>query len=177
MTFDSARSLRKRASRWSHLPNRADSGAYRSELSRSELSNHGPFWQRPEEQGRFIELVVQTLGGRPAPLPGPDTNSSRDSSRCFPMRYLSPRLAPWWTSREVTGIDFEGDGRRGLVAQCRHDGGAGSVSLVDVCFEPHTVAGWLHAAYRTWLGFPSFPACRPSDWTCYGAGLRSGGLD
>ena len=66
---------------------------------------------------------------------------------------------------EVTGFDFEGDERRGLVAQCRHDGGAGTVSLVDVRFEPHSVAGWLHAAYRTWLGLPSFPARRPSDWS------------
>jgi hypothetical protein len=37
---------------------------------------------------------------------------------------------------EVTGFDFEGDERRGLVAQCRHDGDAGTVSLVDVRFEP-----------------------------------------
>ena len=66
---------------------------------------------------------------------------------------------------EVTGFDFEGDERRGLVAQCRHDGGGGSVSLVDVRFEPNSVAGWLHAAYRTWLGLPSFPARRPPDWS------------
>jgi len=66
---------------------------------------------------------------------------------------------------EVTGFDFEGDERRGLVAQCQRGGGAGTVSLVDVRFEPHSVAGWLHAAYRTWLGLPPFPARRPPDWT------------
>lgn len=66
---------------------------------------------------------------------------------------------------EITGFDFEGDERRGLVAQCHHDGGAGTVSLVDVRFEPHSAAGWIHAAYRTWLGLPPFPARRPQDWT------------
>jgi hypothetical protein len=66
---------------------------------------------------------------------------------------------------EITGFDFEGDERRGLVAQCQHEGGTGTVSLVDVRFEPHSVAGWLHAAYRTWLGLPPFFARRPSDWS------------
>jgi hypothetical protein len=66
---------------------------------------------------------------------------------------------------EVTGFDFERDEGRGLVAQCQHDGRAGTVSLVDVRFEPHSVAGWLHAAYRTWLGLPPFPArCWPPRW-------------
>jgi hypothetical protein len=51
---------------------------------------------------------------------------------------------------EVVGFDFEGDERRGLVAQCRHGKVTGTVSLVDVCFEPGSIAGWLHAAYRTW---------------------------
>ena len=66
---------------------------------------------------------------------------------------------------DVTGFDFEGDERRGLVAQCQHDECAGTVSLVDVRFEPCSVAGWLHAAYRTWLGLPPFPALRPSGWS------------
>jgi hypothetical protein len=67
---------------------------------------------------------------------------------------------------EVTGFDFEGDERRGLVAQCEHGRVVGAVSLVDVRFEPHSVAGWLHATYRSWLGRPPFPALRPSDWSC-----------
>jgi len=66
---------------------------------------------------------------------------------------------------EVVGFDFEGDERRGLVAQCRHGKGTGTVSLVDVCFEPDSIAGWLHAAYRTWLGLLPFPAHQPPDWT------------
>jgi hypothetical protein len=66
---------------------------------------------------------------------------------------------------EVVGFDFEGDERRGLVAQCRHGKGKGTVSLVDVCFEPDSIAGWLHAAYRTWLGLPPFPAHQPPYWT------------
>jgi hypothetical protein len=66
---------------------------------------------------------------------------------------------------EVVGFDIEGDERRGLVAQCRHGEGTGTVSLVDVCFEPDSIAGWLHAAYRTWLGLLSFPARQPPHWT------------
>jgi hypothetical protein len=62
---------------------------------------------------------------------------------------------------EVTGFDFEGDERRGLVTQCQHDGVIGAVLLVDVRFEPHSVAGWLHAAYKIWLGLPPFPALPP----------------
>lgn len=65
---------------------------------------------------------------------------------------------------EVTAFDLEGDERRGLVARCRHQETEGVLSLADVHFEPNTVAGWLHAAYRTWLCLPPFPAERPSDW-------------
>jgi hypothetical protein len=65
---------------------------------------------------------------------------------------------------EVVGFDFEGDERRGLVAQRRHGKVTGTVSLVDVCFEPGSIAGWLHAAYRTWLGLPPFPARQPPHW-------------
>ncbi|MDQ1366816.1 MAG: hypothetical protein QOE57_2858, partial [Acidimicrobiaceae bacterium] len=39
-----------------------------------------------------------------------------------------------------------------------------TVAIADVHFEPDSVAGWLHAAYRTWLGLPQFPACRPPEW-------------
>jgi hypothetical protein len=65
---------------------------------------------------------------------------------------------------EVTGFDLEGDERRGLVACCRHHETEDVVSLADVHFEASTVAGWLHAAYRTWLCLPPFPAERPSGW-------------
>ena len=65
---------------------------------------------------------------------------------------------------EVIGFDLEGDERRGLVARCRHLGATGTVALADVHFEPDSVAGRLHAAYRTWLCLRLFPARRPSDW-------------
>lgn len=65
---------------------------------------------------------------------------------------------------EITSFDVEGDDRRGLVAHCRHQGAAGTVSLADVHFESNSIAGWLHAAYRTWLCLPPFPARRPLDW-------------
>jgi len=55
---------------------------------------------------------------------------------------------------EVTGFDLEGDERRGLVARCRHQETDDVLSLADVHFGPNTVAGWLHAAYRTWLCLP-----------------------
>ena len=65
---------------------------------------------------------------------------------------------------EVTGFDLGGDERRGLVARCRHQETDDVLSLADVHFGPNTVAGWLHAAYRTWLCLPPFPAGRPSGW-------------
>ncbi len=66
---------------------------------------------------------------------------------------------------EVTGFDLEGDERRGLVARCRREEVEDVLSLADVHFEPNSVAGWFHAAYRTWLCLPPFPAKRPSGWT------------
>ena len=68
------------------------------------------------------------------------------------------------TAVEVTGFDLEGDERRGLVVRCRHRDSRGTLSLADVRFEPDSIAGWLHAAYRTWLGLSPFPAHRPPDW-------------
>ena len=66
---------------------------------------------------------------------------------------------------EVTGFDSEGDERRGLVAHCRHGDRAGTVSLADLRLDPQSIAGWLHAAYRTWLCLPPFPARRPTNWS------------
>ncbi len=66
---------------------------------------------------------------------------------------------------EVTGFDQEGDERRGLVAHCRHQELTDVLSLADVHFEPNSVAGWLHAAYRTWLFLPPFPSRQPPGWT------------
>lgn len=67
---------------------------------------------------------------------------------------------------EVLAFDFEGDERRGLVARCQHvEGRPGVVSLADVRFGRDTVAAWLHAAFRTWLGLKAFPARRPAAWS------------
>ena len=66
---------------------------------------------------------------------------------------------------DVTGFDSEGDERRGLVASCKHRDGASTVSLADVRFDPASIAGWLQAAYRTWLCLPPFPARRPANWS------------
>jgi hypothetical protein len=88
MTFDSARPRRKRASKWSRLPDRADSGASRSELSRSTCPTTDHFGHGPKNKGASLGWVVQALGGRPAPLPGPTTLPMRVS-----VRYSSLTLA------------------------------------------------------------------------------------
>jgi len=67
---------------------------------------------------------------------------------------------------EVLGFDVEGDERRGLVARCGRVGGQpGVISFADVRFEPWTVAAWLHAAFRNWLGLKAFPARCPAGWS------------
>lgn len=67
---------------------------------------------------------------------------------------------------EVLGFDVKEDERRGLVASCRRAGGRpGAVSFADVRFHSGTVAAWLHAAFRTWLGLETFPARRPAGWS------------
>jgi hypothetical protein len=65
---------------------------------------------------------------------------------------------------EVVGFDQEGDERRGLIARCRHLKTTESVALADVHFGRDSVAGWFHAAYRTWLFLRPFPALRPPNW-------------
>jgi hypothetical protein len=66
---------------------------------------------------------------------------------------------------EVVAFDLEGDERRGLVVRCRRNGGATDVvSLADVRFESGTIAAWLHAAFRTWLGLKTFSARRSEGW-------------
>lgn len=65
---------------------------------------------------------------------------------------------------EVLGFDYPADERRGLVAQVRNGPVEQELSLADVCFPEDSVAGWVHAAYRTWLGLSTFPARRPAGW-------------
>ncbi|MCP2246358.1 plasmid pRiA4b ORF-3 family protein [Lentzea aerocolonigenes] len=61
---------------------------------------------------------------------------------------------------EVLEFDYN-EPLRGVFAKCRE----GEVSLVDVCFPPDTVAAWIHAAYRDFLGLEPFPATPRPDWT------------
>lgn len=60
---------------------------------------------------------------------------------------------------EVLEFDYA-DPLRGVFAKCRE----GEVSLVDICFPPDTVAAWIHAAYRDFLGLEPFPATPRPDW-------------
>lgn len=60
---------------------------------------------------------------------------------------------------EVLEFDYA-EPLRGLFVKCRE----GEVSLVDVCFPPDTVAAWIHAAYRDFLGLEPFPATPRPDW-------------
>lgn len=60
---------------------------------------------------------------------------------------------------EVMAFDYA-DPLRGVFVKCRE----GEVSLVDVCFPPDTVAAWIHAAYREFLGLEPFPATPRPDW-------------
>ena len=53
----------------------------------------------------------------------------------------------------VTGFDFDGDERRGLVAAIKRDGARTMVSLLDVkVSDSAPTARRLIAAYRRWLG-------------------------
>ncbi len=52
----------------------------------------------------------------------------------------------------VTGLDFDGDERRGLVAVIERSGTTDKVSLLDVEPEAAHDAALLLAAYKRWLG-------------------------
>jgi hypothetical protein len=38
------------------------------------------------------------------------------------------------------------------------------LALADIVFPDGTVAAWLHAAYRCYLGLKPFPATAPAGW-------------
>ncbi len=59
----------------------------------------------------------------------------------------------------ITGIDYDGNERRGLTATCqREDGSEHVVAAAELAFAERS-AGALHvAAYRKWLGLEPFPA-------------------
>ena len=53
----------------------------------------------------------------------------------------------------VTGIDFDGDERRGLVAAVERDRTSATISLLDLdVTETEKPVARLVAAYRRWLG-------------------------
>jgi hypothetical protein len=54
---------------------------------------------------------------------------------------------------EVTGVDYDGNEARGMVADIKRDGHDATVSILDITFltsEP--TATRLLAAYKKWLG-------------------------
>lgn len=56
---------------------------------------------------------------------------------------------------EVTGIDFDGDERRGLVATVKRDRSSATISILDLDFtETEQPVAWIVAAHRRWLGIP-----------------------
>jgi hypothetical protein len=64
----------------------------------------------------------------------------------------------------VVELDYT-DATRGLAAVCNAPNGAGEVAFADVAFPADTLAAWLHAAYRHYLGLKPFPAASRPDWT------------
>jgi hypothetical protein len=53
----------------------------------------------------------------------------------------------------VTGVDFDGDERHGLVAAVEREGSSATISILDLDLaEPEQPATRVVAAYRRWLG-------------------------
>ncbi|CCG03601.1 protein of unknown function [Blastococcus saxobsidens DD2] len=63
-----------------------------------------------------------------------------------------------------------------MVAICQGPQEVGEVSLADLAFPPDTVAAWVHAAYRHYMGLQPFPARPRPGWTwpSYGCALPAG---
>jgi hypothetical protein len=64
---------------------------------------------------------------------------------------------------DVFGFDYRND-RQGIVARCRRDGARQDLTLADLIFPPDTVAAWVQAAYRRWLGLVPHPFDMPAGW-------------
>ncbi len=63
---------------------------------------------------------------------------------------------------EVIGFDYSGDERRSIVVRCRRGAVSQDLCLADVRFPEDSDGGWLHAAYRSWLGLEPYPARPPT---------------
>lgn len=64
---------------------------------------------------------------------------------------------------QVVAFDIREDDNE-LTALVRRDGVEQQLGLADQRFEPQSVVGWIHAAYRRCLGLPPHPATKPTDW-------------
>jgi hypothetical protein len=64
----------------------------------------------------------------------------------------------------ITAFDYTNPAR-GLVVNTDGPNGSGEIAFADVAFPADTVAAWLHAAYRHYLGLKPFPATPRPDWT------------
>jgi len=56
------------------------------------------------------------------------------------------------TEVDVARIDYDGNARRGLVADIEHNGSRHRVALLELRVESNDHFGTLAAAYRRWLG-------------------------
>lgn len=64
---------------------------------------------------------------------------------------------------QVVAFGIREDGND-LTALCRRGAVEQELALADLVFEPQSVVGWLHAAYRRCLGLRPHPATKPPDW-------------
>jgi hypothetical protein len=64
---------------------------------------------------------------------------------------------------EVVGFDYLDD-RYGIVAKCHRDGSTQDLAVVDLIFPPDSVAAWVQAAYRRWLGLKPHSHDLPPGW-------------
>lgn len=66
---------------------------------------------------------------------------------------------------DITVLVLDVDMRESeLTARCRHGSAEGEIALADLVFPAHTVAAWLHAVYRRFLGLTPRPATKPEGW-------------
>jgi hypothetical protein len=66
-------------------------------------------------------------------------------------------------SVDVIRFDYR-DERFGIVAECRRGGSRQMLPVVDLVISPDTIAAWLQAAYRRWLGLDPNPYDMPAGW-------------
>ena len=117
---------------------------------------HPPFRSRFGRVGDAIDDLIETTV---------DAYGEYEQLSSFCQVFEDEGRFPWralvvGVELDVTGVDFDGDERRGLVAVCRRDGQPYSVSLLDVSpTGPLTVeTRQLVDAYRRWSGAGPLPS-------------------